>query len=104
MSTLQDYLRLKDEVEQAQKQADRSAGALEQSLKRLKDEFDCSSLKEAESMLKTLKKQEQKHRQDFEEALAEFEEEWLQKRPPEEALKWYGSWPDAEKVQDIIRM
>lgn len=25
----------------------------------------------------------------------EFEKEWLKKRPPDEALKYYGSWPEA---------
>ncbi|MCZ7662780.1 MAG: hydantoinase B/oxoprolinase family protein [Thermoleophilia bacterium] len=33
----------------------------------------------------------------------EFEAEWLEKRPTAQALKHYGSWPDAEKVRDIVR-
>jgi acetophenone carboxylase len=33
----------------------------------------------------------------------EFEREWLQKRPPAEILTWYGSWPDAQMVQPIMR-
>jgi len=35
---------------------------------------------------------------------AEFEKEWLKKRPPEEMLTYYGSWPDAKMVNPIIRI
>ena len=34
----------------------------------------------------------------------EFEKEWLQLKPPDDALEWYGSWPDAKKVREPIRM
>ena len=34
----------------------------------------------------------------------EFMQEWSELKPPEEALKFYGSWPDAEKVQEIVRI
>ncbi len=33
----------------------------------------------------------------------EFLKEWSQKRPPDSALKHYGSWPDAKKVREIRR-
>ena len=33
----------------------------------------------------------------------EFEQEWLQKQPPEEILDTYGTWPDAYQVIPIIR-
>lgn len=33
----------------------------------------------------------------------EFEAEWSQRNPPEDMLEYYGSWPDAEKVREIIR-
>ena len=29
--------------------------------------------------------------------------EWAQKRPPEEILAYYGSWPDARPLQPIMR-
>lgn len=35
---------------------------------------------------------------------AEFEAEWLKKKPPEEMLTYYGSWPDARPVRPIIRI
>ena len=34
---------------------------------------------------------------------AEFEAEWLQRKPPEEILTWYGSWPDAKPLQPLMR-
>lgn len=34
----------------------------------------------------------------------EFEKEWSQLRPTEEAMEYYGSWPDAKKTREIIRM
>jgi acetophenone carboxylase len=33
----------------------------------------------------------------------DFERGWLEKRPTEQALKHYGSWPDARKVREIVR-
>ncbi|OGO35971.1 MAG: hypothetical protein A2147_00370 [Chloroflexi bacterium RBG_16_57_8] len=34
----------------------------------------------------------------------EFETEWLKKKPPEDQLVYYGSWPDAKMVRQIIRI
>lgn len=34
---------------------------------------------------------------------SEFVAQWQQKKPPEEALQWYGSWPDAKPIQAIVR-
>jgi N-methylhydantoinase B/oxoprolinase/acetone carboxylase alpha subunit len=34
----------------------------------------------------------------------DFEKVWLRKRPPEEALKHWGSWPDAHQVREIARI
>ena len=34
----------------------------------------------------------------------EFEQEWLKKSPPAEILTYYGSWPDAEKITEMIRI
>ena len=33
----------------------------------------------------------------------QFVAAWSQRRPPEEALRLYGSWPDAEVVQPVMR-
>ena len=34
----------------------------------------------------------------------DFEREWMRKRPPEAALQAYGSWPDATKTKEIVRI
>jgi acetophenone carboxylase len=34
----------------------------------------------------------------------EFEKEWLKKKPPEDQLTYYGSWPDAKINYKIIRL
>ena len=34
----------------------------------------------------------------------EFEAEWSQRRPPEEILEFFGSWPDGAVVNPLIRM
>jgi N-methylhydantoinase B/oxoprolinase/acetone carboxylase alpha subunit len=34
----------------------------------------------------------------------EFCEQWLQRKPPEEILEFFGSWPDGAVVNPLIRM
>ena len=34
----------------------------------------------------------------------EFEKEWLKRKPAEDQLVYYGSWPDAHMVKPIIRI
>lgn len=34
----------------------------------------------------------------------DFTAEWSKKRPAEQALKHYGSWPEAKKVREVIRI
>jgi len=33
-----------------------------------------------------------------------FERDWLKKRPPEEALTAFGSWPDGKQTREIVRI
>ena len=76
MSELKRYVDLKRKVEQAQQNADRADGALEQVTKRLKNEFGCPTLAAAKKKLKLLEKQEERALTEFENAVEEFEEEW----------------------------
>lgn len=34
----------------------------------------------------------------------EFEKEWMEKKPAERILKYYGSWPEARKVREPVRV
>lgn len=80
-SSLNEYLDLKSRVEKLQREADRNAGALEQSMARLKEAFNCSTLEEAEKLLKKLTKEEAEARGAFESALNKFMEEWRSELP-----------------------
>jgi hypothetical protein len=33
----------------------------------------------------------------------DFMEEWSQLKPPEDALTWFGSWPDGAVVAPVFR-
>jgi acetophenone carboxylase len=33
----------------------------------------------------------------------DFMEEWSQLKPPEDALAWFGSWPDGAVVTPVFR-
>ncbi len=75
-ATLKKYMRLKKDVETAQRRADQAQGALDQLMKTLEKDFGCDTLKEAKTKLKSLQKQEEKVRGEFETAVEEFEEKW----------------------------
>jgi len=70
------FSELKREVKDATREAERAQGALDETIKQLKDEFDCSSLKEAKALLGKLEKKANAAEDDFETALAEYEAEW----------------------------
>ncbi len=76
MTALKDYIELKKKLEQYGRTADRAAGVLEQVLKKLKTDFNCSSLNEAIKKAKLLKKQKQKAKNVFINAKEEFEKKW----------------------------
>jgi len=76
---LEKYTQLKRKVEQAQHDADRAEGALEQVMRELRKNFDCSTLEEAQEKLKILKKREVEVGDAFTLALDEFEKKWKDK-------------------------
>ena len=77
--TLKKYTRLKKDVEVARQRADREQGALDQLMKTLKKDFDCTTLKQAQKKLKNLQEQEVEAKEEFMEAMEEFEEKWEEK-------------------------
>jgi DNA repair ATPase RecN len=76
--TEEKYRKLKQQVEETKAEADRAQGALDQLLSRLKEEFDCSSLKEAKAKLAELESKKKKAESVFEKVLADYEEKWKQ--------------------------
>jgi len=51
-----------------------------------------------------LRKQEREDRLRRAKSYQAFEKEWIKKKPPEDQLVYYGSWPDAKVVNPIIRI
>lgn len=74
--TQSEYDRLKDTVDRRQKQAERAKGALQQAMKRLKDEFGVDSIQAGQALLATLTEDEKKAAKIFEKKYAEFREKW----------------------------
>jgi len=76
MISLDRYQELQEAVEQQQRKLDRSKGALSQLEERLKDEFDCGSVKAAEKLVGKLEKEATVAEKAFQKSLEAFEEEW----------------------------
>ena len=75
MSKASKYLKLKKQADKAKQLSDKTAGAYEQVLKQLKTDFNCSSLEEAQVLLKKMKKQKKKLVKAFDEAVEAYTKE-----------------------------
>ena len=51
-----------------------------------------------------LRRQERADRLSRAKPFGDFERAWLQKKPPEDMLGYYGSWPDGKALRPIIRI
>lgn len=71
-----EFKRLKQQVDGAKTARDQATGQLEASMQRLKDEFDCDSLKDAERTVKKLKTEANQAETKYNSAMEEFEEAW----------------------------
>ena len=76
MANLNDFTMLKTKAEKLQREASRAEGALEADMKRLKSEFGCSSLKEADAKLIEMREEEDRAKAAFDELFAKFEKDW----------------------------
>ena len=76
MSDLKQYNQLKEQVEAAQRKADKAQGALDTTMERLKKEFGCSTISAAKKKLATLDKKEKNLKEEMDEAIEDFEEKW----------------------------
>ena len=73
---LPEYEKLKRKADRLKAEAERAAGALEQTMARLKEEFDCDTLADAEELLAVKKQEEAKAKKGYESELGAFKEEW----------------------------
>ena len=66
--------------------------------------YDSETWTADEEKTKELRQREHEDRLRRAKSYDEFEKEWLKKKPPEDQLIYYGSWPDAKVVNPIIRI
>lgn len=76
MTTLKEYNQLKEQVEAAQRRADKAQGALDNTMERLEKEFECTSILMAKKKLAVMEKKEAKLAKERDEAITEFERKW----------------------------
>jgi len=76
MISIDRYQELQDSVNKKQQKLDRSKGALSQMEERLKNEFDCDSVEQAEKLLKKLEKEAAVAEKAFQKSFEAFEKEW----------------------------
>jgi len=69
---LKEYTQLKKKVEEDRKEADRAEGALAEIMKRLKDEFGCSTIAAAKKKRKKLKKQAEEIEAEYEQQITAY--------------------------------
>ncbi len=73
---LQKYEELKRKVDGHNRQVDRAAGALDEKMSQLKEEFKCETVQELKELIAKLEKKEESEMEMFESRLKEFKEKW----------------------------
>jgi multidrug resistance efflux pump len=76
MSDLERYQKMKQRAADLRREADRAEGALEQVMKKLKDDFGCKTLKEAEQLQEKLTVEVEEADEKFGALLKDFEDKW----------------------------
>jgi len=66
--------------------------------------YDPETLKVDEEETKRLREAERRDRLERGRSWEEFEIEWSELRPPEEILRWFGSWPEGQPAAPVMRM
>lgn len=66
--------------------------------------YDAETWTADEEKTAELRQEKRKDRLSQAKSYADFEREWLKKKPAEDMLTYYGSWPDAKMVNPIIRI
>lgn len=74
--TEDEYKDLKRQVDNAKAEAQRAKGALDQQMTQLQNDFDCSSLKEAKTLLAELEDKRDKAADKFNKLAKEYEKKW----------------------------
>lgn len=67
-----DFLKLRKDLERAIRDEERVKGVLQQQIKQLKDEYDCKTVEEAQTLLEQLEEEAQELEQKLEQQLEEL--------------------------------
>ena len=70
------FKQLKQQADDVRAARDRTAGQLEATMERLKNEFGCGTIEEAKKLLVKLNKEATKAEAGYDEAVETFEKEW----------------------------
>lgn len=73
---LQKYLRMKREVEKAERERQNAKGALDLLLETLKRDFGCESLEEGDKLLASIEEKKRELESNFDAQLREYEKEY----------------------------
>lgn len=76
MTTLERYQKLANAADELKQRTSRARGALDQQLARLRDEHESASLPEAKRKHQQIVAEAKQAREEFEEAVEEFENKW----------------------------
>jgi len=76
MANIQDLQNMKENIQRLKTKKDKAQGAMDESFKLLKKEFKVNNLADAVKLEKKLTTQENKEKEDFEEAFDAFEDKW----------------------------
>ena len=76
--TLEQYQQLKHKADEAQREADRLQGSLENMKSRIKSEFNCTTIEEAKILLDKMKQEERNTTEQFQRELELFKGRWPQ--------------------------
>ena len=76
MMTVEEYESLKDEVDSFQSSLEQKRGELKQILKTMKEEFNCSTVEEAEKLLEELEAEQESLNKKLEKKTADLKEKW----------------------------
>lgn len=74
--SLDSILDLKKKVEELQRRADKAQGALDGLVRRLEEEFGCSTLEEAQILLEEFEQEEKDAEKAFKKAMRKFQKKW----------------------------
>ncbi len=78
-SAIDKFFRLKEQAEQKARKAERAKGAMDQLSAQLKSEFGCVSLEAADKMIAKMRKDGERSKIEFDDAIEGFEERWSEK-------------------------